>query len=374
MEPKPNQMPSSNKFPEFPDWSAVLHRLYSTDIFKTCGLDTESLSHYLKQRRVFKEKYRFPVSGPDLISQSFDLMAEKNYALSAVSEEEIIEKYNLLNATANQFTLLGNSNEVDFYKISENARDLLNLPSEKEINLHRISGLDEAFELYHPEDVMHIVRLGLSAIFLTTIKGVRIDPFQDYYQVRFRIGHTAPHRFFTISRTCRLSNQDHEKPGTRHLDVWQVERGHHLFEHVKAYIETKEPGPMQEVVQSLFYATNCYLLHLSPRDVILANLIHDYSENLYSEEFNRKLCETLGQEKEFYSKSQCHSLKSNLLKKVDKRVLFYTKEVPGSEAMDRQYFTTAALKRNYIHKFGQLGILKVPPLLCKSIWEGVCHS
>jgi hypothetical protein len=353
---------STNEPPRFPDWNQVLHHLFATKSFRSCGLDTESLSHYLQQRRVFESKYDFPVSGADLIAQSIELAAIKNLGLTSVSEEEMLQRYKELITPGNHFTLIGNPSQLEFLKVSENAKELLKLDSPYDINLPRICGLDDTFELYHPEDVQHIVRLGLSAIFITTIKGVVIHPFKDHYQVEFRMGYKDPERFVTATRSCHLSNAEGEQGNTRHMDVWKIDPGHNEFIHVRGKIETREPGPMRDVIQSLFYATNCFLLKLNPRDVVLANLICIFDTHDYPHELNKRCEEACGVGSGYFEAADCATMKRNLLRKVNSRVLNNTKGAEWKESVE---------KKSFNWKCGQLGILNLPPLLEETIWKEV---
>ncbi len=349
------------KAPKFPDWNQVIYRLYNTGPFKACNMSEECRAHYMSQCKEFEEKYDFPVSGADLIAQSMQLASKKNLALTTVSEEEILEAYAALEKNRNHFTLIGHTTLPEFLKVSQNAKPLLGLSQPYDLNLPRICGIvDDDYDLYHPLDVHHAVRLGLSAIFISTLPGVIIRPFEDFYEISFKVGYKSPERKKTIRRICHLSNQKGGVTGARHLDLWRVDQGQDQNHHVQAKIETKESGPMREVIQSLFFATNCFLLHLSPRDVILANLIASYDTHEYPDKLNEKCSSALRKPGNYYSNASCATMGRNLNRKINSRI--------WNSTMGKEY-KKIVQNKNLIWKYQQLGILNIPPILEQSVWD-----
>ncbi len=347
--------------PKFPDWNETIIHLFKSEIFKSAGLNSESMTHYLNQLKTLKTKYKFPINQPDMMVQSFEMSSQRNMNFSDLAEEEFLNDYKSLKTNSNQFTLVGDAQSMDFIKIDSRVKDILNLPDIKEFNLSRICGLDNTFELYHPEDVIHTIRLGLCTLLTASVKGIVIDPFLDYYQIEFRMGFKDEDRCYSINRICKLSNLSENK-GTRHADVWTVEKGHSDFEHVKAKLEIKSNPYLKEISKALLFVSNAILLDLKPRDVVVANLLDKYDRSLFQKSLNEQFCESVEEVNLGFTSSECSDIRSNLIKKVDSRIFQNTMEYEKKSLI---------LNRSLNFKCGQLGILQLPSLVEMSIFHEV---
>ena len=360
MKPQSSQDPQS---PIFPYWYQVIDALYETDLFKECNLDKDSKTHYKSQTKLFKETFVFPLVEPEKMVQNFDKRSKGKIGMSDTSEKEMFKKYSALNARGNQFTLIGDAHQMTFIEMSSNLKDVLNLPSNDEFDLFKLCGMDEKYELFHPQDVYHIIRLGEAIIQTAGVRGIEWIAFEDTYQIEFRMGYNDPSRFITITRQCQLSDPTAGSSGRRHIDIWKVLKGHDQFSHVKVTLIGGKNSAMMEVARNLFFATNCMLLDLTPRDVILAHLLSNHSIKHFFEKVNAKCSELLG-ENTGYSRQACSDMKSKLMAKINNRI---EKNTMG-EAYKKE-----AKQWNFFRKCGQLGILNVPSQLEKSIWKAATY-
>lgn len=347
--------------PRFPSWNEVIHQLFSSKEFKGCGLDQDCLNHYLEQRGKLEDKFVFPLNEPDLITQAFEYSGKRQVALSPISEEEILKKYAEIILESNKFTVIGRSNTMEFQQVSENVVDVLNIDSIQDFSLHRICGLDDGFELYHPEDVLHTIRFGLVAFMVGSIQGIHINPFQDYFEITFRMGFSNQEREMTIHRRCFISNLDKEEQGTRHLDIWRVEKGHDDFSNVSSKVVLSN-NKMNEILKNLYFITNCLLLRIEPRDVVLAKLICAYDLKQFPVKLNERCTADFGRQENFFSSAVCHNMKGKLVKKITNRIVENTKGVEYKKTIQNKSF-------NY--QCAQLGVLNLPSLLESCIWKEV---
>jgi hypothetical protein len=220
--------------------------------------------------------------------------------------------------------------------------------------------MDDMYELYHPEDVIHIIRLGLCALLTISVKGVDVNPFEDSYRVNFRMGFKTPSRFKTVHRVCKLSNKGKDEIGTRHFDVWTIESGHDEFNHVDATMNIVNNQNLRDSIKVLFYITNCILLDITPRDAILANYLNKYGYKNFREKLNEASLSFGASPEDPFDSETASNVKSNLLKKINARIVENTK---------MREFKAAIQKRSLHFKCGQLGILNMPELLETCIWR-----
>jgi len=348
--------------PKFPNWSEVLHKLFHTDTFNEAGLNHNSLSHLMHQLETLEKKYVFPISEPDMMVQSFESSSLRKLSLTDLSEEEILVQYDKEVADTNQFTVLGDAQTMQYLRVHSKVSGLLEVPSPDDLTLARICGMDDDYELYHPEDVIHTIRFGLVTLLVISTMGMEINPFSDNYEVEFRMGFNSPERFKTVKRNCKLSNKGKDEIGTRHFDVWTIEDGHSEFSNVKATINIRHNQSLRVACKVLFFVTNCILLDITPRDAILANCLNKYGYKYYREQLN-ELCNSYFREsQEQYDSESTSNMKSNLIKKINARIVENTKT---------QEFKASVQKRSLHFKCGQLGILQMPAFLEKCIWQGV---
>lgn len=350
----------SNSIPTFPNWCEVFEALYISPTFKKAGLDIHSLSHFNNQIKTLQKKYIFPLNEPDMLVQSFESSSERKMSLSDLTEQRVIEQYDNEIIGSNQFTLIGDAQAMEFVRVNPKITSLLNLPSVEEFSLARICGMDDTYELYHPEDVIHIIRLGFAALLTASVKGMKFDPFLDYYKVDFRMGYQSPERFFTVERNCKLSNKSKNETGTRHFDVWTIEPGHDEFFAVNATIKMHGNKDLALAAKALFFITNCMLLDLTPRDALLAYYLNNFGYKYFRDKMNAECNRFTTYDIGPFDSETASNMKSNLLKKINSRIVVNTKT---------QKFKASVQQKSLHFKCGQLGILNMPSLLNECIWR-----
>lgn len=347
---------------QFPCWHEVIDHLFKTETFKDAGLNAESHVHFIEQINTLNKKYAFPVSEPDLMVMSFEASSQSKLGLTHLTEKEVIKQYQEQFAEQNQFTIVGDAQSMDFVYTDPKVVDLLNLPASEAFTLPGICGMDDRYELYHPEDVIHTIRHGLAILLTISVKGIVLNPFTDYYQIEFRMGFEESERFKTINRICKLSNKRTTENGTRHVDLWTVYQGHHSFRHVQTKLVMLDRPDFNLAISALYYITNCILLDITPRDALFANYLDKYGYKYFRQELN-KVCQAYPHlDHAQYTSAAGSNIKSNLLKKIDARIVENTK---------KQAYKAAIQKRSLHFKCGQLGILGMGDLVEDNIWKRV---
>jgi len=360
--PSPTSEVTGKSLLHFPNWHEVVDSLFKSDTFKTAGLNSESHLHFINQINALTKIYAITISEPDLMAMAFEASAQSKLGLTSLTDREVIKQYQEQFAEKNQFNIVGDSQSMKFVYLDPKVADLLDLPASEEFTLPRICGLDETHELFHPEDVIHTIRHGLAILLTISIKGMVLNPFTDYYQIEFRMGFETPERYKTINRICRLSNKRSTENGTRHVDQWTVYQGHNSFRHVQTKLVVLNRSDFNLAISALFYITNCILLDITPRDALFANYLDRYGFKYYRQEINKKCLQNQHLTHSQYTSTEGSNIKSNLLKKIDSRIVENTRK-PNYKA--------AIQKRSLHFKCGQLGILGMSHLIEKHIWERV---
>jgi hypothetical protein len=347
---------------KFPNWIDVLDGLFNSETFRSAGFDRDSLRHFNEQVSNLRKKYIFPLKEPDMMVQSLESSSQRKLSLSTLSEKDVLDQYDKQIIERNQFTLIGDAHTMSFVRVNSKVIELLDLPSSEDFQLTRICGLDDKYELYHPEDVIHIIRHGLVALLTVSVKGMITNPFTDYYKVVFRTGFESANRFKTIERTCKLSNKAKDETGTRHFDIWTIEPGHDDFVNVRASVEILSDERINVCAKAIFYLTNCILLDINPRDAILANYLNKYGYRYFREELNTNSNLYIPHLNDPIDSTAATNMKSNLIKKINSRIVMNTKT---------QKYKSSIQRRSLHFKCGQLGILNMPSFLEERIWKRV---
>ncbi len=346
--------------PVFPNWRNVIETLFSSDVFRSLGFNRDNLLHYLNQIDRLKAGWNSPLKEPTVIARTLNLSAINKNRNSSITEQELFQKYATLTMRSNEFKVVGNPAILDFENVSENVIELMNLESVRDFSWHRIFGQDDAYELYHPEDVLHIIRFRLVALLISTIDGVEMNPFEDYFQLTFRTGFNNQERQMIIHRKSFM-NKSTVEFGTKYLDIWSVEKGHDDFDHVISKIVSHDRR-MNVVLKNLYFIANCSILQIQPRDIILAGKICKYDTKEFPTQLNNKCVSALGSNIPYFSNAYCHNMKSKLMKKITNRIVEYTKGRSFKQSIQRKSFSFHC---------AQLGILNLPDLLEKCIWREV---
>lgn len=358
--PSPTFKVSEKSMLHFPSWHEVIDSLFKSDTFKAAGLNSESHVHFIDQINTLTKKYAFPVSEPDLMVMSFEASAQSKVGLTSLTEQEVIKQYQEQFAEKNQFNIVGDAQSMEFDYTDPKVVDLLDLPACKEFTLSRICGMDDTHELFHPEDVTHTIRQGLAILLTISVKGMFLNPFTDYYQIEFRMGFETPGRYKTINRICKLSNKRSTENGTRHVDLWTVYQGHHSFRHVQTKLVMLNRADLNLAINALYYITNCILLDITPRDALFANYLDRYGFKYYRQEINKECLQNQHLSHSQYTSAEGSNIKSNLLKKIDSRIVENTR---------KPTYKASIQKRSLHFKCGQLGILGMSNLVEKHIWK-----
>lgn len=347
--------------PTFPEWSDVAISLFRDEHARTQDETDSSLKSFLELITSIPNEYELPPSGLEQIELSQKSMFESNIGLRALSEAEVRDQIGDLPFEQNQFYLVGNTRAFEFIWVSENTKDLIGLASNEDFTFMKICGMDDRDELYHPEDVEHIIRFGTCAMIIIAISGFEVSPFTDYYEVSFRIGWSDETKHKTIRRRCHLSNWPQGEGGTRHFDTWSVTNGYDRFDHLHWHLHYSDPKAMAQL-NGMFYILNCVLIGITPQEAILANLLtlHDTQ---YMEVLNNEIAKALRLDDFKYESRQTYfNQKSQLKKKIDKLILHTTR---GSR------FKSNPSKNTFHFRCGQIGILGMDLNLMDCIWKNV---
>lgn len=355
-------MPLSNSpSPVFPSWNDVAISLFlSANEEKAIGKN-DSLKTFLNKLNAINDIGKFPPSGMEQIELIQASNLERKLVLSTFTEAEIKGQRSNLPMTGNQFYLVGNTQTTEFIWVSENVKELMGLESKEDFTFMKICGMDDTDELYHPEDVEHLIRFGTCALIATALSGYDVSPFTDYYEVSFRTGWGAKHKCKTIRRQCGLSNFPEGVEGTRHFDTWCVTDGHSRFDYLHWLLHVPDPKIMA-LCNGMFYILNCVFIGITPQESLLANLLTSRGVH-YKDEFNKKVAKALYLDSFSYENKQTYfNQKSQLKKKVDQLIFDTT---IGNQ------FKVKPTKTSFHFRCGQLGILGMDQNLADCIWGEV---
>lgn len=346
---------------QFPKWRDVIVALFQTEEAKSSGLTASGLKSYIKQFSILGAKYGFPLDEPSLLAVSFEASSGRSFALSEINERTVLPHFDNLKFDPNRFIIQGNTAFMNYEYVDPRVTETLNLNHVSDFTLTKICGLDDDFELFHPEDVLHKIRLGLAVLLTVSVEGVVVHPLNDYYHITFRMGYEKTARFFTIHRRCFLSDEPDNNPGARHFDVWRAEPGHDDFEHVKAQLVINDRN-LGRVLKALFFITNAQLLNLTPKDVFMCNFFSNYDSKRASEQINESLKAKIFSSSDFYSGPILSNIKSEIHKKLQSAIFMNTKGVHYQESVS---------KRSFSWKCHQLGLVPLPSLLEQTILENI---
>ena len=273
--------------------------------------------------------------------------------LSEVKEDDLIRHFESLNFGPSQFFVIGDSSLNEFIKVDSRVKDVLQIePSE--LTLARICGLDDKHELFHPEDIPHILRLTSFAFIINSLRGVKIDPYKDYLQTRFRIGYSDQSQHLTIDRKIYISSRSHLTDKLFHFDIWTKTHHWERFEGVQAFIESPDHGK-RNFMLVLMYTLNAMQLGISPKEVFLLKVIGSYKSNTTQlDALHELLFSKEEPDQRVFTDSQFKHLKRYLTQKIDKAILQTAHPLADKNKMQKASF-------NY--KVSQLGLQKIPSCL-----------
>lgn len=347
--------------PTFPRWDEVAISLFLKDSVQHENTVPPSLKSFLGLISDVEKNFTIPPSDIELIGLSQKYGLKRNDALEVMSEDKIKEQTSDLPMSGNEFYLVGDTLAMEFLWRSENTKDLMGLASNEDFNYMKICGMDDRDELYHPEDVAHIVRFGTNVLIIVAISGFAISPYTDYYEVNFRTGWSDKRKHKTITRRCYLSNWPERKEGTRHFDSWRVTDGHERFHHLQWLLHCSD-GNSLRLLNGMFYILNCVLLGITPHEAILANLIAQ-QDTKYKDTFNHAVADALGISEFQYENQQTYfNQKSQLKNKIDSLIFNLTRG---------HNFKIKPTSESFHFRCGQTGILGMNQEVQECIWKNV---
>lgn len=352
---------TKTRTPTFPSWSDVAISLFRNDSATSANVKSDPLKRFLELIAHIPENYTVPLGEMELIALAQENAHKRKLAVSKMSEKEVKQLVSHLPMADNQFYVAGNTSATEYLWVSENAKDLMGLKTTADFTFMKICGMDDRDELYHPEDVIHIIRFGTCILLITAISEFSITPFADYYEVNFRTGWSDKEKHKTIRRQCFFSNWPEGIEGARHFDTWRVTDSHVGFHHLHWQLHFGE-AKTNMLLNGMFYILNCVLLEITAQDVTLANLITHHGTK-YKDVFNREVAQALALESFKYENQQTYfNQKSQLKTKIDNLIFHMTK---GNT------FKQSPSSTGFHFRCGQAGILGMSQELQESIWRNV---
>lgn len=347
--------------PSFPSWNDVAISLFLNGSWENKSARDASMKNFLELISHIPENYTIPLSGVEQIALTQHTVHKRKLALSVVSEKEVKSRLSKLPMSSNQFYIVGDSTTTEFAWVSENTKDLMGLKANEDFTFMKVCGMDDRDELYHPEDVEHLIRFGTCVWILISIVEFQISPFTDYYEVNFRTGWSEETKCKTMRRRCFVSNRSEGAVGARHIDTWRVTDGHDRFNHLHWELHFSDPK-INTLINGMFFILNCVLIGITPQEAVLANLLALH-EAEYKDILNKEIAKALGQTDFQYENQQTYfNQKSQLKKKIDKLIFNTTK---GSA------FRSNPSSTGLQFRCGQMGIVGMSKNLQESIWKNV---
>ncbi len=335
----------------FPNWTEYLEDLFSKENKNKYSFPEKvQLTDLLDKLNYLNENKSVIKTDPAKLSELLLSNGQMQFGFTEIQEERLIE--NLKNAQLgnDQFIVIGDSSAHDFIKVDERIKDVLGIEPE-EFNLARICGLDTTHELFHPEDIIHVLRITSFIIVVASLKGIQINPYKDYFRVRFRTGYSQESMKFTMERKIYLSSKNSNENRLIHFDVWTKTHYWNSFEGIIAVFESPESGK-RNFISLLVYILNAMALGFSPKDLFLLSIINNHKSNKEQlEVLNKLFREKNGLTSELMSDVQFKHFKRYLTKKIDSAILMDLHPLS-----DRDNLTRSSLS----FKATQLGLLKRP--------------
>ena len=251
----------------FPDWPAVQNNVFLAykDILK---LEDDMRDHFNNQFRKFKATQEDgKILDPLKSTASFEKTRKNKINHKGQAEDKILDYAKNSPLDRNRFFLVGDSMAPHFIYVDESIQQVLGI-SPSEFTFERICAKDRSLNLFHPEDVQHIIRLGTLAFLVSSLKGVPINLFEDYYQAEFRILYDPETGLSRqVTRKSYLSEQiASDSGGRRYLDEWHIKAASKNIDPIKTDFHMASDD-WANFVKILFYIINAKALGFSPEDV-----------------------------------------------------------------------------------------------------------
>jgi hypothetical protein len=356
---------------KFPSWDDIAYSAIKK-YEKKISLPKDFYKHFSKQCRSLKRNYKFlSVIEPHLVIK---LMEKIKWGHPKIEESTLreIEAFKENHPIAyNQFITIGNSHASNFAWFDPRLSEILNI-NEGNFSLDALCAIDKNLNLYNPLDVKHVIRFGILAFFILTLKGMEFTAAQDYYVVKFRIGkdNFTPAQGVNgsvkvVERKCYTipTPSDKSNNSTQHLDLWTVNESFRNFDHITTdFVRIGKPK-WSRFVNTLFYIFNALVLGYKPKDVIVLHFLDKYDQADESRAcLNRELRKVSNQNIEFNNKA-FNDFSYGLNKKLSETMRNYT-VVEKRETMNFD-------RLNRLHKAKQLGLLPIPNEIQDIILQGV---
>lgn len=350
---------------EYPSWEDVVYSLLETPQVRSLNISSKGRNHIFKSLAAI-DSIRSLITPMEMITLTRAFFNVSDIAPNKVTHQEVMDFENSHPIEKNEFQLLASPKSDTFQEVGARAKELLDLPAAEELNLPRICGFDTTYELFHPCDVNHIIRIGTAVLMSISVDGLLIHPFSDYYEVKFRIGWSDKQRKKRILRRCQLGQVNTEETESLHFDKWEVTAGHGNFEHVDYRLHAKNQES-QDFLASLIFIYNAMMIKTKPRDAILSHFV--LNRQRYYDGYSEYLREAKGVPGDFtYEKQEYLTFKSELMKKLKDRVIRSAVTVDG-------YDTKSELEsRNDDYYIRQLGLNKCPSLVRDLVAQNIRHQ
>ncbi len=335
----------------FPSWTEYLEEVYSPTCKSEYNFPREvnlaellgALNFCAENEEITREE---PFRMADLIVNNGHL--EVNF--TEVSEEKLFDNLIAINLGVAQFIVVGNASTNQFIKVDNRIKDVLGIEPE-EFTLPRICGLDVTHELFHPDDIPHVLRLTTFLILIANLKGIRIDPYQDYYKVKFRIGYSDDASKYTIERKIYLSSKCNVANELIHFDVWTKTHDWDRFEGVHLIMESPDYGK-RNFVSMLVFVLNAIKLGFSPKEILLLRVVVQYKSNyIQLQAYNSLFEDEFNQNKVLLTDNQFKHKKRYLVKKIERAFLSDVHPLSDKRLLE---------DANFHFKASQLGLVHAP--------------
>lgn len=335
----------------FPNWIEYLEEIFSDKTKKKYAFSNAlKLSELLGKLEFLKKNVSILKTDPAKLAELLISQGRIELGFTEIEEDQLIENLKHAKLGNDEFIVIGNPSSHNFIKVDDRIKEVLNIEPSA-FNLARICGLDFTHELFHPEDIPHVLRVTSYIIVVASLDGFQVDPYKDYFRVQFRIGYSDDANKLTIERKIYLSSKVSEE-NIIHFDIWRITHDWHSFEGVTATFESPEEGK-RNFLSVMIYILNAMELGFSPKDLLFITIINNHKSNKAQlKSINQLFRDKVNATEDYLTDSQFKHLKRYVNQKIENAILLQVHPLADLETLKNTSLNFKAT---------QLGLLKRPP-------------
>lgn len=257
----------------FPNWDEIIYSYIKENISN----DDQYLSDNFKSFFSAIEKIK-NIGFGNHIAQTMTLAINSAaFENPEVQSEEIKDLVKKSLNDINEFYSVFELSSGNFAEIDSSLEKKLGISHEK-FTIPNLFALNPEIPLYHKSDISHVIRWAGIAYGVLGIPIFKINDFNDYYKISFRIPTELSSiesirnkKYITLEKKCFLMCDTPSKSlkfPKYHFDKWSIYDSE-FFTYVQPlFVSSPEQG---DKLNSLAYLMNAFLLDINPKYLLMIN-------------------------------------------------------------------------------------------------------